>query len=67
MNPIRNVAIRNLTIVSRDPSAIAAPPIMADRVRPMRHEAIVVEQTHIVCDDPAMLSDASISTVSDRD
>lgn len=65
--PIRNVAIRNLTIVSRDPSTIAAPPIMADRVRPMRHEAIVVEQTHIVCDDPAMLSDASISTVSDRD
>ncbi|MGI8399404.1 glycoside hydrolase family 28 protein [Agrobacterium deltaense] len=65
--PIRNVAIRNLTIVSRDPSATATPPIMADRVRPMRHEAIVFEQAHIVCDNPALLSDASVSIVSDFD
>ncbi|MNL18765.1 Polygalacturonase [compost metagenome] len=65
--PIRNVTIRNLTIVSRDPSAIATPPIMADRVRPMRHEAIVFEQAHIVCDNPALLSDASVSIVSDFD
>ena len=65
--PIRNVAIRNLTIVSRDASAIATPPIMADGVRPMRHEAIVFEQAHIVCDNPALLSDASVSIVSDSD
>ncbi|MGV1958553.1 glycoside hydrolase family 28 protein [Agrobacterium sp. 22-214-1] len=65
--PIRNIAIRNLTIVSRDPSATATPPIMADRVRPMRHEAIVFEQAHIVCDNPALLSDASVSIVSDSD
>lgn len=36
--PIRNIAIRNLTIVSRDPVAVATPPIMADGVRPMLHE-----------------------------
>ncbi|RDL46522.1 Polygalacturonase [Ensifer sp. M14] len=59
--PIRNVDIRRLKIISRDPAAIATPPIMADRVRPMRHEAIVAEQSEINCDDPALLSAASVS------
>lgn len=59
--PIRNVSIRRLQIVSRDAEAIATPPIMADRIRPMRHEAIVAEQAEIDCDDPALLSAASIS------
>ena len=54
--PIRNVSIRRLKIISYDPTAIATPPIMADRVRPMRHEAIVAEQAEIDCDDRALLS-----------
>ncbi|UXT52346.1 glycoside hydrolase family 28 protein [Agrobacterium tumefaciens] len=65
--PIRNIVIRNLAIVSHDPSAIATPPIMADRVRPMRHEAIVFEQADVICDDPALLSGASVSISSDFD
>jgi polygalacturonase len=65
--PIRNIAIRNLTIVSHDPSAVATPPIMADRVRPMLHETIVFEQAEIVCDNPALLSGASVSISSDLD
>ncbi|NVD43056.1 glycoside hydrolase family 28 protein [Ensifer sp. HO-A22] len=59
--PVRNVSIRRLKIVSRDPEAIATPPIMADHVRPMRHEGLVVEQAEIDCDDPALISAASVS------
>jgi polygalacturonase len=59
--PIRNVSIRRLKIISHDPTAIATPPIMADRVRPMRDEAIVAEQAEIDCDDPALLSADSVS------
>ncbi|NSZ64451.1 glycoside hydrolase family 28 protein [Agrobacterium tumefaciens] len=59
--PIRNIAIRNLTIVSRDPAAVATPPIMADGVRPMLHEGIVFEQAEIICDDPALLSASTVS------
>lgn len=65
--PVRNIEIRGLTIMSHDPSAIATPPIMADRVRPMRHETIVSEQAQIRCDDPALLSRATVSIASDID
>ncbi|MGF6257316.1 glycoside hydrolase family 28 protein [Ensifer sp. LBL] len=60
--PIRNIKIRRLKIASFDPKAAAAPPIMADHVRPMRHETIVSEQAEVDCDDLALLSAAAIST-----
>ncbi|MCZ7447979.1 glycoside hydrolase family 28 protein [Agrobacterium rhizogenes] len=65
--PIRNIVLRNLTIVSHDPSAVATPPIMADRVRPMRHDTIVFEQADVICDDPALLSNAPVSISLDFD
>ena len=63
--PIRNVDIRGLTILSRDPSAVPTPPIMADRIRPMQHEAIVFEQAEVTCDDPALLSSATVTSEND--
>ena len=59
--PIRNVRIRRLKIASYRADATASPPIMADRVRPMRHEAIAAEYAEIDCDEPALLSRAPIS------
>lgn len=59
--PIRNIRIRHLRIHSKDPNAIAAPPIMADGVRPMRHEGILCEHAQIDCDDPHLLSPDPIS------
>ncbi len=59
--PIRNVLMARLTIRSLDPDARPTPPIMADHVRPMRHEAILAEHAEIITDDPDLLSDASIS------
>ncbi len=65
--PIRNVRIRRVTVASHCADAVATPPIMADQVRPMRHEAIVAEYADIDCDDPALLSTATISLPLDRD
>lgn len=59
--PIRNVRIRSLRVHSFDDCAEAMPPIMADHVRPMRHEMIVAEQVDIECDDPALLSPGKVS------
>ncbi|WDZ80338.1 glycoside hydrolase family 28 protein (plasmid) [Ensifer adhaerens] len=59
--PIRNVKIRRLKITSYRADATAAPPLMADRVRPMRHETIVAECADVDCDEPALLSRAPIS------
>ncbi|MGI2034441.1 glycoside hydrolase family 28 protein [Rhizobium panacihumi] len=60
--PIRNIRIRGLRIHSTDPAATPMPPIMADHVRAMRHEAILCEHAEIDCDDSALLSPDSIST-----
>ncbi len=60
--PIRNIKIRRLKIVSFNYEATAAPPVMADGIRPMRHETIVSEQADVDCDEPALLSTAAIST-----
>lgn len=59
--PIRNVRIRRLKIASYRADATASPPIMADRVRPMRHETIVAQCADIDCDEPALLSRTAIS------
>jgi len=59
--PVRNISIRHLRIHSNDPKAVAAPPIMADDVRAMRHEGILCEHAQIDCDDPALLSPDPIS------
>ncbi|KKX33178.1 glycoside hydrolase family 28 protein [Rhizobium sp. LC145] len=60
-SPIRNIRIRGLRILSLNPDAEPTPPIMADRVRPMRHETIVAEQADVDCDDPALLAPGSVS------
>ena len=65
--PIRNLRISNLIIQSHDPEARPTPPIMADHVRPMRHEAILVEWAEITCDDPGLISNAAISLNSPRE
>ena len=65
--PIRGVRIRRLRLHSSAPEAVATPPVMADHVRPMRHERIVAEHADISCDDPALLSSASVSIPSVRD
>lgn len=59
--PIRNIRVRRLKIASFRGDATATPPIMADRVRPMRHETIIAECADVDCDEPALLSKASIS------
>lgn len=59
--PIRNIKIRRLNISSYRADATAAPPIMADRIRPMRHETIVAECADVDCDEPALVSSAPIS------
>jgi polygalacturonase len=64
---IRNINIRGLAIISHDPDAVATPPIMADHIRPMRHELIVAEQADVICDDPALLSSAPVSLPSSED
>lgn len=60
-SPIRNIRIRGLRILSLNSDARPTPPIMADRIRPMRHEAIVAEQADVDCDDPALLAPGSVS------
>ncbi|MFC6446647.1 glycoside hydrolase family 28 protein [Shinella zoogloeoides] len=62
--PVRNVRIRRVRVASLDPDAIATPPVMADHVRPMRHEGIAAEQAEIDCDDPALLSGNPVSLPS---
>ncbi|KQU90846.1 polygalacturonase [Ensifer sp. Root31] len=64
--PIRNVRIRRLKITSSNPAAVATPPIMADRVRAMRHETIVSERAEVDCDDPSLLSAAPVSLPFDE-
>lgn len=59
--PVRNIMIRRLHIHSMDAGAIAAPPVMADGVRSMRHERIICEHAEIDCDDPNLLSTNPIS------
>lgn len=59
--PIRNIGIRRVSIASMNPDAIATAPIMADGVRPMRHEGIAAEQAQIDCDDPSLLSGNPVS------
>ncbi|HEV7309997.1 glycoside hydrolase family 28 protein [Ensifer sp.] len=59
--PIRNIRIRRLKIASYRAGATPTPPIMADGVRPMRHETIVAECADVDCDEPALLSRAPIS------
>ena len=59
--PIRNVSIKRLRIHSCDQQAQAASPVMADRVRAIRHEMILSEHAEISCDDPELLSSAGIS------
>ncbi|HEV7320833.1 MAG TPA: glycoside hydrolase family 28 protein [Ensifer sp.] len=60
-SPIRNIKIRRLKITSYRADAHALPPIMADRVRPMRHETVVFERAEVDCDEPDLLSQAAIS------
>lgn len=64
--PIRRVVIRRLRLHSTDPDALEAVPIMADHVRPMRHETILREHAEIECDDPALLSAGTISVTTPR-
>ncbi|THV21008.1 glycoside hydrolase family 28 protein [Peteryoungia ipomoeae] len=59
--PLRNIAISRLRIVSHAEEAEATPPIMADHVRPMRHERILAEHAEVTCDDPTLMSSAPIS------
>ncbi|AMY71086.1 glycoside hydrolase family 28 protein [Frigidibacter mobilis] len=59
--PIRGVRISRVTILSHDPAALPAPPLMADHVRAMRHEAITAEWTDIETDDPALLTAGPIT------
>ncbi|GGB04126.1 polygalacturonase [Brucella endophytica] len=62
--PIRDIEVRGLKIVSLDPDAIATAPIMADHVRPMRHESIVSERAEVRCDDHSLISQSPISLLS---
>ncbi|MEI2301899.1 polygalacturonase PglA [Ensifer sp. MJa1] len=59
--PISNIRIRRLKIASYRADATPTPPIMADGIRPMLHEAIVAECADVDCDEPALLSRAPIS------
>ena len=45
--PIRGVLIDDLRVESFDPDAVAAEPVMACAIRPMRHEGIVVEHAEL--------------------
>ena len=64
--PVRNVVIRNLHIRWLDPEAHPTPPVMADRIRPMRHEMIVAEHAEIDCDAPGLLSAAPVTLPDDE-
>lgn len=59
--PVRNVRLSGIRILSHDPAAVAAPPVMADGIRPQRHAAVLAEQAEVTVDDPALLSDAPVS------
>jgi polygalacturonase len=61
--PVRDVRIRGLRILSTDPNAIPTPPIMADHVRPMRHEGVTAECAQIDLDDPSLLSAMPITSL----
>ena len=62
--PIRNLVIRSVRVHSFDPTAMPAPPIMADGVRAMVHETVVCEHADIRCDDPSLLSPSRLSIPS---
>ncbi len=63
--PIRDVRIRDLRVVSLNPEARPAPPVMADHVRPMRHAGIVAEAAEIDC-DPALISAETVTLYEDE-
>lgn len=60
-SPVEDIRIRRLRIASLDPDAVATPPDMADRVRPMLHETLLAEQALIDCDDAGLVSLAPIT------
>ncbi|MDQ0455879.1 polygalacturonase PglA [Rhizobium paknamense] len=62
--PIQSVTLSRVAVHSHDENAIATPPIMADHIRPMRHEGVLAEHAVISCDDPALLSAGVISLVA---
>jgi polygalacturonase len=61
--PIRDARIERVTLVSTDPSAGPALPVMADHLRPMRHELICAENAEVTTDDPALLSDRPLTAM----
>jgi polygalacturonase len=54
--PIRNLRVERLRLLSTDPEAAPAPPVMADQIRPMRHEGLCAENAELTSDDPSLLS-----------
>lgn len=64
--PIRNIRIRRLSVLGLNPQAQPTPPVMADRIRPMRHEMLTAEHAQIQCDRPALLSPLPITLSSDE-
>ena len=59
--PITGITIDGIDLGPFDPDAEAAPPLMADGVRSMRHETIAVEWAEITGDRPDLLSGRPIS------
>lgn len=59
--PIRGVDLRRLRVHSLDPDALAAPPIMADHVRPLRHAMILAEAAEVACDAPGLIADETVT------
>ena len=61
--PITGIRIEGIVLGPFDPAAEPAPPIMADAVRPMRHETIAAEWAETSTDCPELLSGRPISHV----
>jgi polygalacturonase len=60
-SPVTGVQVARVTVGPCDPGARAAPPDMADHLRPMRHEMIAAEWAEITADDPGLLSGRTVS------
>lgn len=62
--PVRDIRIRRLRVLSTDPGAVATPPVMADHLRPMRHEGLVAEHAELDVDDRDLISALPITSLT---
>lgn len=61
----RDIRLDRVTVVSLDPRATAEPPLMADRIRPLRHAGIAAEQAEVWLDGQRLTTPLPLTEAPD--